>query len=104
MSLRNISIALASVVVLAAAPALAQDAAIIQDNVQTNVTTGNRNNTRSTNNQSAGISQGGRGTGDAGISQRSDSLNDVAGNGNRTVSENNQSAGTTQRVPRPLRP
>jgi hypothetical protein len=36
MSLRNISIALASVVVLASAPAFAQDASRIQDSVPTN--------------------------------------------------------------------
>jgi hypothetical protein len=96
MSLRNISIALASVVVLAAAPAFAQDAAINQDNVSTTTITGNRNTTKTTNNQSAGTAQRGR-TGDAGISQRNDSLTDVAGNGNRTTTENNQTAGAAQR-------
>jgi hypothetical protein len=49
MSIRNISIALASVVVLASAPAFAQDAAIIQ----TCTVTGNRNTTKNTSNQNA---------------------------------------------------
>jgi hypothetical protein len=99
MSLRNISIALASVVVLASAPAFAQDAAIIQDNVQTNTVTGNRNTTKNTSNQAAGTAQRGRGTGDAGISQKNDQLNDTVGNRNNTQNENNQAAGTAQRTP-----
>jgi hypothetical protein len=98
MSLRNISIALASVVVLAAAPAFAQDAAVIQDNVQTNTVTGNRNTTKNTSNQAAGVGQRGR-TGDAGVSQKNDQLNDVLGNRNRTDNVNNQAAGTAQRAP-----
>jgi hypothetical protein len=96
MSLRNISIALASVVVLAAAPAFAQDAAVIQDNVQTNTVTGNRNTTKNTSNQAAGVGQRGR-TGDTGISQKNDQLNDVLGNRNKTDNVNNQAAGTAQR-------
>jgi hypothetical protein len=96
MSLRNISIALASVVVLAAAPAFAQDAAVIQDNVQTNTVTGNRNTTKNTSNQAAGVGQRGR-TGDAGVSQKNDQLNDVLGNRNKTDNVNNQAAGTAQR-------
>jgi hypothetical protein len=98
MSLRNISIALASVVVLASAPAFAQDAAIIQDNVQTNTVTGNRNTTKNTSNQAAGTAQRGR-TGDAGVSQKNDQLNDVLGNRNNTQNVNNQAAGTAQRAP-----
>ncbi len=98
MSLRNLSIALASVVVLAAGlPAFAQDAAIIQDNVQTNTVTGNRNTTKNTSNQAAGTAQRGRGTGDAGVSQKNDQLNDVLGDRNRTDNVNNQAAGTAQR-------
>jgi hypothetical protein len=96
MSLRNISIALASVVVLAAAPAFAQDAAVIQDNVQTNTVTGNRNTTKNTSNQAAGVGQRGR-TGDAGVSQKNDQLNDVLGDRNKTDNVNNQSAGVGQR-------
>ncbi len=96
MSLRNISIALASVVVLASAPAFAQDAAIIQDNVQTNTVTGNRNTTKNTSNQAAGTAQRGR-TGDTGVSQKNDQLSDVAGNRNKTDNVNNQAAGTAQR-------
>ena len=98
MSLRNLSIALASVVVLAAGlPAFAQDAAIIQDNVQTNTVTGNRNTTKNTSNQAAGTAQRGRGTGDAGVAQKNDQLNDVLGDRNRTDNVNNQAAGTAQR-------
>ena len=96
MSLRNISIALASVVVLAAAPAFAQDAAVIQDNVQTNTVTGNRNTTKNTSNQAAGVGQRGR-TGDAGVSQKNDQLNDVLGDRNKTDNVNNQAAGVGQR-------
>ena len=96
MSLRNISIALASVVVLAAAPAFAQDAGIVQDNVQTNTVTGNRNTTKNTSNQAAGVSQRGR-TGDAGVSQKNDQLNDVLGDRNKTDNVNNQAAGVGQR-------
>jgi hypothetical protein len=96
MSLRNISIALASVVVLAAAPAFAQDAAVVQDNVQTNTVTGNRNTTKNTSNQAAGVGQRGR-TGDAGVSQKNDQLNDVLGDRNKTDNVNNQSAGVGQR-------
>jgi hypothetical protein len=96
MSLRNISIALASVVVLAAAPAFAQDAAVVQDNVQTNTITGNRNTTKNTSNQAAGVGQRGR-TGDAGVSQKNDQLNDVLGDRNKTDNVNNQSAGVGQR-------
>ena len=98
MSLRNISIALASVVVLAAAPAFAQDAAVTQDNVQTNTVTGNRNTTKNTSNQAAGVGQRGR-TGDAGVSQTNDQLNDVLGNRNKTDNVNNQAAGVGQRAP-----
>ncbi len=97
MSLRNVSIALASVVVLAAAPAFAQDAAIIQDNVQTNTVTGNRNTTKNTSNQAAGTDQRGRGIGSAGVSQKNDQLNDVLGDRNRTDNVNNQAGGTAQR-------
>jgi hypothetical protein len=96
MSLRNISIALASVVVLAAAPAFSQDAAVVQDNVQTNTITGNRNTTKNTSNQAAGVGQRGR-TGDAGVSQKNDQLNDVLGDRNKTDNVNNQSAGVGQR-------
>ncbi len=96
MSLRNISIALASVVVLAAAPAFAQDAAVVQDNVQTNTVTGNRNTTKNTSNQAAGVGQRGR-TGDAGVSQKNDQLSDVLGDRNKTDNVNNQAAGTAQR-------
>ncbi len=96
MSLRNISIALASVVVLAAAPAFAQDAAVVQDNVQTNTVTGNRNTTKNTSNQAAGVGQRGR-TGDAGVSQKNDQLSDVLGDRNKTDNVNNQSAGVGQR-------
>ena len=96
MSLRNISIALASVVVLAASPAFAQDAAIIQDNVQTNTITGDRNTTRNTSTQTAGVGQRGR-TGDVGVSQKNDQLNDVLGDRNRTDNVNNQVAGVGQR-------
>jgi hypothetical protein len=104
MSLRNISItfgasgaiALASVVVLTSAPAFAQDTAIIQDNVQTNTVTGNRNTTKNTSTQSAGTAQRGR-TGDTGVSQKNDQLNDVLGDRNKTDNVNTQSAGATQR-------
>jgi hypothetical protein len=96
MSLRNISIALASVVVLAAAPAFAQDAAVVQDNLQTNIVTGNRNTTKNTSNQAAGVGQRGR-TGDAGVSQKNDQSNDVLGDRNKTDNVNNQSAGVGQR-------
>jgi hypothetical protein len=99
MSLRNISITLASVVVLAAgAPAFAGDAAVVQDSVQTNTVTGNRNTTKNTSNQAGGTAQRGR-TGDAGVSQKNDQLNDVAGNRNKTDNVNNQAAGTAQRAP-----
>jgi hypothetical protein len=96
MSLRNISIALASVVALSAAPAFAQDAAITQDNVSTTNVSGRGNTTKTTSNQAAGTSQQRR-TGDAGISQKNDSLTDVSGRGNNTVTENNQAAGAAQR-------
>ncbi len=96
MSLRNISIALASVVALSAAPAFAQDTAIIQDSVSTTNVSGSRNTTKTTSNQAAGTAQRGR-TGGSAISQKNDSLTDVAGNGNRTTTENNQAAGTDQR-------
>lgn len=96
MSLRNISIALASLVALSAAPAFAQDAAIIQDNVTTTNITGNRNTTRTVNNQSAAIEQRGR-TGNTAVSQRNDGLIDVRGNRNDATNENNQSAGAAQR-------
>ena len=96
MSLRNISIALASIVALSAAPAFAQDTAVVQDNVQTNTVTGNDNNVRNNNTQAAGTAQRGR-TGSAGVSQRNDQLNDTLGDGNRAVNNNNQSAGTAQR-------
>jgi hypothetical protein len=96
MSLRNLSIALASVVALSAAPAFAQDAVIIQDNVQTTNVTGNRNTTKTTSNQAAGTAQRGR-TGEAAVSQKNDQLTDVVGNRNNTNSENNQNAGVVQR-------
>jgi hypothetical protein len=96
MSLRNISIALASVVALSAAPAFAQDAAIIQDSVQTTNVSGNRNTTKTTNNQAAGSEQRGR-TGNLGVSQKNDQLTDTVGNRNNTNSENNQNAGAAQR-------
>jgi hypothetical protein len=102
MSLRNISIALASVVVLAAAPAFAQDTATVQDNVQTNIVTG-RNN-RSTNNstQVSGTSLR-NGRGDVGTSQRNDQQNDVDGRGNDSTNNNTQVSGTASRNGRSVR-
>jgi pectate lyase len=97
MSLRNISIALASVVVLAAAPAFAQDAGTSQTNVQTNTVTGNRNNTKNTSTQVSGTEQRGRRGGDAATVQSNDQLNDVSGRGNKTENVNTQVSGTSQR-------
>jgi hypothetical protein len=96
MSLRNISIALASVVVLAAAPAFAQDAATVQDNVQTNVVTGKNNRATNNSNQVSGTSQR-NGRGDVGTTQKNDQMNDIEGKGNAATNNSNQVSGTSQR-------
>jgi opacity protein-like surface antigen len=102
MSLRKISIALASVVVLAAAPAFAQGVATVQDNTQTNIVTGKNNRATNNSNQVSGTSQR-NGRGDAGTSQRNDQLNDVEGKGNNATNNNNQVSGTSQRSGRGVR-
>jgi hypothetical protein len=99
MSLRNISIALASVVVLAAAPAFAQvggDAGTSLTNTQTNITTGNRNNSRNDSVQRSVTGQRGSRTGDAATVISNDQLNDTAGNRNNSRNNNDQRSGTVQ--------
>lgn len=96
MSFRNISITLASVVVLASGlPAFAQDSSTVQDNVQTTNVSGNRNTTKNDSAQGSFTSQRGR-TGDAATSQKSDQLSTVNGNRNDTNNVNRQGSGTFQ--------
>jgi opacity protein-like surface antigen len=102
MSLRKISIALASVVVLAAAPAFAQGVATVQDNVQTNTVTGKNNRATNNSNQVSGTSQR-NGRGDVGTSQKNDQLNDIEGKGNNATNNSNQVSGTSQRSGRGVR-
>lgn len=97
MSLRNISLALTSVIVLAAGvPAFAQDSAIVQDSTQTHTITGDRNTSRNNSTQVSEIRQRGN-TGNAGTSQRNDQLSDVLGDKNTTTNNNTQVSETRQR-------
>jgi hypothetical protein len=96
MSLRNISIALASVVVLAAAPAFAGDAGTSLSNIQTNQTTGDRNTSRNESTQRSVTGQRGGKTGDAATVISNDQMNDTVGNRNNSRNINDQRSGTVQ--------
>jgi hypothetical protein len=91
MSLRLISFGLISaVVMMSALPAFADgDDAVIQDNVQESVVTGNRNNTINKSEQSSETNNRRR-AGNTGTSQRNAQMNDVQGSDNDTINVNVQ--------------
>jgi hypothetical protein len=98
MSLNKISLAIASVVVLAAgAPAFANDAGTVQTVIQTNTINGNGNTTINSARQTSVTSQrGGRGSNAAGTSQTIDQLNTVDGDNNFTSNRTVQTSTTRQ--------
>ncbi len=76
-------------VVLSTVPAFA-DTAVVLDNNQNTVITGNNNNATNISNQSANVST--RGGGGTGVSIRSNQSCDIAGNNNTCVNRNTQQA------------
>jgi uncharacterized protein YfiM (DUF2279 family) len=91
MSLRKLSVGIASVIVLAAGvPAFANEAAITQDNVQTTRASGRGATATSTSNQEANIRQRGRNGNEAGIGQTSDQLTEASGRRSSASSDNGQ--------------
>jgi hypothetical protein len=98
MSLNKISLAIASVVVLAAGvPAFANDAGTSQTVIQTNTIVGNGNTTINSARQTAVTTQRGRaGSNAAGTSQTIDQVNTVDGNNNFTSNSTVQTAVTRQ--------
>jgi YSIRK type signal peptide len=78
MSLRKLSVGIASVLVLAAGvPAFANEAAITQENVQTTRASGRNASATSNSTQDASIRQRGRNGNEAGIGQSSDQLTEA---------------------------
>jgi hypothetical protein len=97
MSLRKLSVGIASVIVLAAGvPAFANEAAIVNESVQTTRATGSRSVATSDSTQSATIRQRGRNN-DAGISQSSDQLTEATGRRSDAASVSNQTGTIRQR-------
>ena len=89
MSLRLLSFGLISAVVLMSGlPAFADDA-VIQDNVQESVVTGNRNKSVNLSEQSSETDNRRRGV-NTGTSQRNAQVNDVQGDDNNAVNVNVQ--------------
>jgi hypothetical protein len=76
----------AALLLIAGAPAFADDA-VVMDSSQENVTTGNRNNSANLNSQDAAID--GR-NGNSGTSMRSRQNNDTLGNDNDSVNVGKQ--------------
>jgi hypothetical protein len=102
MSIQKISIALASVMVMAAGvPAFANTintSGTSETNVQTNMISGNRSSGVNTSAQRATTSQSGRRTdNEAGTIQANDQLNDVSGNRSNGRNTSIQTSTTTQR-------
>ncbi len=102
MSIQKISIALASVLVMAAGvPAFANTvntSGTSQTNVQTNEISGNRSSGVNDSSQNARTSQSGRRTdNEAATVQSSDQLNRVGGNRSTGRNTNDQVSVTTQR-------
>jgi YSIRK type signal peptide len=78
MSLRKLSVGIASVLVLAAGvPAFANEAAITQENVQTTRASGRGATATSESSQEGSIRQRGRNGNEAGIGQSSDQLTEA---------------------------
>ena len=76
----------AALLLIAGAPAFADDAAVL-DSKQENVTTGNRNNSVNLNSQDAAID--GR-NGNSGVSIRGSQVNDTVGNDSNSVNVGEQ--------------
>ncbi|MFN5857195.1 MAG: hypothetical protein ACK456_15095 [Pseudanabaenaceae cyanobacterium] len=91
-SLQKISLALmAAVTVGGALPAFAGDTAVIQDNNQTTVITGNGNSVTNRSTQTnIGVRNGRRTGGDTGVVQRNNQVTDVAGDNNTVRNTNRQ--------------
>jgi hypothetical protein len=97
MSLRKLSVGIASVIVLAAGiPAFANEAAIVNESVQTTRATGRGSVATSTSNQEARIRQTGRNN-DAGISSSNDQLTEATGRNSDAASDNRQTGNIRQR-------
>jgi hypothetical protein len=102
MSLRNLSVGIASVIVLAAGvPAFANEAAITQDNVQTTRATGRDSTATSVSTQDASIRQRGRNGNEAGIGQTSDQLTEAGGRRGSASSDSGQVGNINQSGRRP---
>jgi type IV secretory pathway TrbL component len=88
MSLRLVSFGLAAAALLVAgAPAFADDATIM-DNSQVNIVTGNDNNSANINKQT--YSADGYSRGNTGTSMKNGQVNDVEGDRNTSINTNNQ--------------
>jgi hypothetical protein len=101
MSIKKVSIALASVLVMAAGvPAFAQTintSGTSQSNIQTSNVDGNRNATVNNSSQRASTVQSGRRTdNEAATIQKNDQLINVDGNRNGTINNNDQRSVTRQ--------
>jgi hypothetical protein len=102
MSIKKVSIALASVLVMAAGvPAFAETvntSGTSQSNVQTNTIDGSRNRATNTSSQSATTRQSGRRTdNEAATVQANDQLNDITGRRNVGTNSSTQRSNTVQR-------
>jgi hypothetical protein len=98
MSLRKLSVGIASVIVLAAGvPAFANEAAITQDNVQTTRASGRDSTATSDSTQNASIRQRGRNGNEAGVGQTNDQLTEASGRNGSASSTNGQDANINQR-------
>jgi hypothetical protein len=101
MSIKKVSIALASALVMAAGvPAFAETintSGTSQSNIQTSNVDGNRNTTTNNSSQRATTLQSGRRTdNEAGTVQKNDQLSNVDGNRNTTTNNNDQRSYTRQ--------
>jgi hypothetical protein len=102
MSIQKVSIALASVMVMAAGvPAFANTintSGVSQTSIQSNIISGNRSSGVNNSTQRATTSQSGRRTdNEAGTIQGNDQLNDVSGNRSNGRNTSIQTSNTTQR-------
>jgi hypothetical protein len=102
MSIQKISIALVSVLAVAAGvPAMAQTvntSGTSQDNVQTNEINGRNNRATNSSTQRSTTNQSGRRTeNEAATVQSSDQLNDIKGKNNNGTNTNTQRSETRQR-------
>jgi hypothetical protein len=87
MSLRLVAFGFAAVMFLVSGTPASADDAVIMDNYQENVTTGNQNNSINKNLQQSSIDTR---RGNSGTSMRNGQVNDTAGDGNTSINVNGQ--------------